>query len=120
MNNYRKRITAFFLSFCMVFGMALLPAKQTVAETTDNSVTLPEPVFEVANPQNGQVRTGMSNLSTGFVNVTYRLKEASGAKMTLLTFGDSAELYLDAASGKAGIESEGVKSEVTVDRKSVV
>lgn len=119
MNDYRKRITAFFLSLCMIFGMVLLPAKQTAAETSDNNVTLPEPVFEVANPQNGQIRTGMSNLSTVFVNITYRLKEASGVKMTLLTFGNSAELYLDAASGKAGIESEGLKAEVTVSNTAL-
>lgn len=77
---------------------------------------IPEPAFCAANPGSEIINTGFEEaLSEGSINVTYRLKEASDGKVSLLMLGDSAELYLDASSNKAVLAKGSQKAEAEVE-----
>lgn len=62
------------------------------------------PVFEISNPGTETVATKIAALTTGAVNVSYRLKKDSSEKTDLLTLADGAKLYLDPAAKKVGIQ----------------
>ena len=72
------------------------------------------PVYEIANPA-GEVSTGISEaLSTGAVDITYRLKENGTEKADLMTFADGSKLYIDPAAKKAGLRINDTTTEFTV------
>lgn len=54
-----------------------------------------------------------SDLEDKSLSMSYRLKEESGDKTTLMTFGDDGEIYADPASGKVGVKI----GETTVEKE---
>lgn len=74
-----------------------------------------EPVYQVANPEAGTVSTGIeSALATGSINLTYRLKEAASARVSVLGIGSQGEIYVDPASRKAGVRLGDANAEFPV------
>lgn len=101
-------------------GWTFSGSMQNIVLKKKIAVPISEPEFSIANPGNETIDTGLDEaLSEGSVNITYRLKEASDSRISLLTFGDSTELYLDASENKAGFSNGTKEAEVEVENTAL-
>ena len=70
-------------------------------------LTQKEPVWQGANFSDAAIAIdieGDSEMENGALSISYRLKEASEKKTTLMNFGADGEIYADPANGKVGVK----------------
>ncbi len=101
-------------------GWAFSGSMRNIVLKKKIATPLPDTLFSTANPKDGLIQTGVRGaLSEGSINLTYRLKEAVSSKVTLLTIGNSTEIYIDGASGKTGFSAGNEKLEVNVNNTAL-
>ncbi len=89
--------------------------KNVVLKKSVNSdIVQKEPVKQVSNLSDAAIDIeGCSELVNGALSISYRLKEASENKTTLMEFGSDGEIYADSTSGKVGVSIGNVTLEGT-------
>ena len=120
MKQKMKKIFAAFISVCIILSAEQFSQGMAFAAEGDSETQVPAPVFEEANPKTESAATGLSGeMSLGSISLVYRLKEAQDGKVSLLSFGQDSELYIDAASGQIGVRFEDADMKADVENTSL-